>query len=208
MAQPQPIDLVCAIVFAALIVLICRAWLIVLPAIARARRRTAAWQPKSPLDCPLCRSAQPPCPALLHEVQPWRLGRSRRGAKKRYNSEGFACPNPDCLYFGCTVASIHALVSDGFRDKAERIHRWKCQACGRSVSERWQTPMYYLKTPSHRVRGVMTALAEGVMFDPGNPFRARPSARIAFRLSYSHVEPEHIVEGARRVARTLARWRG
>ena len=162
MSEPHPIDLVCAIVFATLIVLICRTWLDIQPAIAQARRHTITWKPKTPLDCPLCRSAQPPRPALLHEVQPWRLGRNRRGAKKRYDSEGFACPNPDCLYFGCTIASIHALVSDGFRGKAEPIHRWKCQACGRSVSERWHTPMYYLKTSSFRVSEVMTALAEGV----------------------------------------------
>jgi IS1 family transposase len=162
MSEPQPIDLICAIVFAALIVLICQAWLAIQPAIARARRRTAAWKPKSPLDCPLCQIAQPPDPVLLHEVQPWRSGRSHRGASKRYDSEGFACPNSACVYFGCTVASIHALVSDGFRGQAEPIHRWRCQACGRSVSERWRTPMYYLKTPSRRVSEVMTALAEGV----------------------------------------------
>ena len=136
MSEPQPIDLVYAIVFAALIILICRAWLAVQPAIARARRRSTAWKPKTPLDCPLCLSAQPSCPVALHEVQPWRSGCSRRGVKKRYESEGFACSNPECVYFGCTVASLHALVSDGFRGKAERIHRWRCQACGRSVSER------------------------------------------------------------------------
>jgi len=52
-----------------------------------------------------------------------------------------------------------------------------------------------------------TALAEGVMFDPGGAFRAEPSPHIAFRLSYSHVAPERLDEAARRVARTLARAR-
>lgn len=51
------------------------------------------------------------------------------------------------------------------------------------------------------------ALAEGVMFDPGNQFRPQPSDRIAFRLSYSHVQPAQLDEAARRVARALARWR-
>jgi IS1 family transposase len=162
MAERQPIDLVCAIVFVTVIVLICWAWLAMRPVIARVCHRRTAWKPKSPLDCPVCRNAQPRYLVLLPEIQPWRPRRSRRGAKKRYDSEGFACPNPDCIYFGCSVASIHALVSDGFRGQAERIHRWRCQACGRSVSERWRTPLYYLKTPSHRVSEVMTALAEGV----------------------------------------------
>ena len=162
MSEPQRIEIVCAIIFAALIISICRAWLHIRHVLARARRRAIAWKPKSPLDCPLCRSAQPPHPAILHEIQPWRSSRGRRGAKKHYDSEGFACSNPACVYFGCTVASLHALVSDGFRGKAEPIHRWTCQACGLSVSERWRTPMYYLKTPSLRVGEVMTALAEGV----------------------------------------------
>ena len=52
-----------------------------------------------------------------------------------------------------------------------------------------------------------TALAEGVMFDPGNPFRPSPSPRLAMRLSYSHVAPEQLDEAARRVARTLGRAR-
>src|ERR1700694_681680 len=47
--------------------------------------------------------------------------KSRRGAPKRVNTEGFDCPNRTCLYFGITDASIHALVGDGKHGKTERI---------------------------------------------------------------------------------------
>ncbi|HEX5060814.1 MAG TPA: PLP-dependent aminotransferase family protein [Kofleriaceae bacterium] len=50
------------------------------------------------------------------------------------------------------------------------------------------------------------ALAEGVMVDPGSEFRALPDERIAFRVSYSHVGPEQLDEGARRVARMFERF--
>jgi 2-aminoadipate transaminase len=50
------------------------------------------------------------------------------------------------------------------------------------------------------------ALAEGVMIDPGSEFRPAPSDRIAFRLSFSHVAPEQLEEGARRVARMWQRF--
>jgi 2-aminoadipate transaminase len=53
---------------------------------------------------------------------------------------------------------------------------------------------------------VEAALAEGVMLDPGGEFRPTPSDRIAFRLSYSHVAADQLDEGARRVARALARF--
>jgi 2-aminoadipate transaminase len=51
-----------------------------------------------------------------------------------------------------------------------------------------------------------TALATGVMIDPGNLFRATPRERIAFRLSFSHVPPEQLDEGARRVAAMFERF--
>lgn len=46
-----------------------------------------------------------------------------------------------------------------------------------------------------------TALASGVMIDPGNQFRPVPSSRIAFRLSFSHASPRELDEGARRIAK-------
>ena len=48
-----------------------------------------------PDDCPACRLASPASsngePAPL-PVRPWREVKSRRGAPKRINTEGFACP--------------------------------------------------------------------------------------------------------------------
>jgi hypothetical protein len=41
-------------------------------------------------------------------VRPWREMKSRRGAPKRVNTEGFACPNRGCPSFGITDAHIHA----------------------------------------------------------------------------------------------------
>ena len=66
------------------------------------------------------------------------------------------------MYYGITDASLHALVSDGKRGKREDIQYWQCQACGRKVSERYNTLLYRLKTASKRVAEVLTALAEGV----------------------------------------------
>ena len=52
-----------------------------------------------------------------------------------------------------------------------------------------------------------TALAHGVMFDPGCSFRPLPTEQVAVRLSFAAQPPELLVEGARRFARALAAWR-
>ena len=77
-------------------------------------------------------------------------------------TEGFACPIQQCPYFGITDASIHALVGDGKHGLAERIQTFRCQACHATFSARRATPLYRLKTPSHQVAMVLTALAEGL----------------------------------------------
>lgn len=51
------------------------------------------------------------------------------------------------------------------------------------------------------------ALDAGVTFDPGGAFRPAPSERIALRVSYSCTPPHLLDEGARRLARVLARPR-
>jgi IS1 family transposase/transposase-like protein len=119
-------------------------------------------KPRTPLDCPICRlctSAIRPVPA---PVRPWREVKSRRGAPKRVNTEGFACPNQQCAYCGITDADIHALVGDGKHGRAERIQTFRCQACRTTFSARRDTPLYRLKTPSHQVAMVLSALAEGL----------------------------------------------
>src|SRR5512133_972749 len=54
------------------------------------------------------------------------------------------------------------LLGDGVRGRAERIQRFRCQACRTTFSARLHTPLYRLKTPSHRVALVLSALVEGL----------------------------------------------
>jgi hypothetical protein len=111
-------------------------------------------KPRSPDDCPACRlgstasSVEGPAPAA---VRPWSEVKSRRGAPKRINTEGFACPNPQCRYFGNTDAHIHALVGDGKHGQTERIQTFRCQACRTTFTSRRNTPLYRLKTPSQQI---------------------------------------------------------
>jgi hypothetical protein len=68
-------------------------------------------EPRSPDDCPACRLGSPASSGgeLAHApVRPWSEVKSRRGAPKRINTEGFACPNRQCQYFGNTDADFHA----------------------------------------------------------------------------------------------------
>src|SRR5436305_7194071 len=120
-------------------------------------------KPRSPDDCPACRLASTPSlgggPA---PVRPWREVKGRRGAPKRVNTEGYACPNQQCPYCGITDAHIHALVGDGKHGRAERIQTFRCQACHTTFSARRDTPLYRLKTPSQQVAIVLSALAEGL----------------------------------------------
>ena len=122
-------------------------------------------KPRTPLDCPACRLASTPSPGarpVPQPVRPWREMKSRRGAPKRLNTAGFACPNQQCLYFGITDADIHALVGDGKHGQAERIQTFRGPACRTTFSARRDTPLYRLKTPSHQVAKVLSALAEGL----------------------------------------------
>ena len=102
-------------------------------------------KPRTPDDCPACRLASTsssgggPAPT---PVRPWREVKSRRGAPKRIDTEGFACLNHCCPYFGITDAHIHALVGDGKHGRAERIQTFRCQACHTTFSARRHTPLY------------------------------------------------------------------
>jgi IS1 family transposase/transposase-like protein len=122
-------------------------------------------KPRSPQDCPACRLSST-CSSIVGpaslSVRPWREVKSRRGAPKRINTQGFACPNHQCPYSGITDAHIHALVGDGTHGHAERIQTFRCQACRTTFSARRHTPLYRLKTPSQQVAVVLTALAEGL----------------------------------------------
>src|SRR5215831_10005683 len=117
-------------------------------------------KPRCPDDCPACRLASAPSlgggptPA---PVRPWREVKSQRGAPKRVNTEGYACPNQQCRYFSITDARVHALVGDGKHGRVEQIQTFRCQACRTTFSARRHTPLYRLKTPSHQVAMVLTA---------------------------------------------------
>ena len=122
-------------------------------------------KPRTPHDCPACRLASTPSPGVRlapAPVRPWCEVKSRRGSPKRVNTEGFACPNQQCLYFGITDAHMHALVGDGKHGRAERIQTFRCQACHTTFTSRRNTPLYRLKTSSHQIAMVLSALAEGL----------------------------------------------
>src|SRR5947209_8245091 len=120
---------------------------------------------RCPDDCPACRlscsnpSVIGPVPS---PVRPWCEVKSSRGAPKRVNTEGYACPNQQCAYFGITDAHIHALVGDGKHSQAEPFQTFRGPACRTTFSARRHTPLYRLKTPSHQIGMVLTALAEGL----------------------------------------------
>jgi hypothetical protein len=122
-------------------------------------------KPRCPADCPACRLASTPSsaggPAPL-PVRRWPEVKSRRGAPKRIDTAGFACPNSFCPYFGITDAHVHPLVGDGKHGRVERIQTFRCQACHTTFSARRDTPLYRLKTPSQQIAMVLSALAEGL----------------------------------------------
>ena len=118
------------------------------PPQARSTELTATVQrflrPRTPEDCPACRQ-QAPGPTLAPPahlpIRPWHEVKSRRGAPKRINTHGFACPTPTCAYYRITDAQVHALVGDGTHGKYERIQTFRCQACKTTFSSRRHTPL-------------------------------------------------------------------
>jgi hypothetical protein len=85
------------------------------------------WKPKSPDDCPHCRAGiHLHRPAKSADIEPWSNRKSRRGAKKQIHTDGLACLNPNCTYFGVRDAGIHALVGNGKRGMARDIQYFKC----------------------------------------------------------------------------------
>ena len=156
-------------------------------------------RPRTPDDCPLCRLPHPAPPQpSLHPplVKPWSECTSRRGAPKHVSMAGYACPNPNCPYAGNSDPKVHALVGSGHHGWREPIQDFRCQACGTKFTARRQTPLHQLKTASHRVAEVLTALSEGL--DTGAAVR-RPSPPHPARS----VNPTHSVRRGRAVRPTL-----
>lgn len=65
------------------------------------------------------------------------------------------------------------MVSDGIRGNTHRIRRWRCQACGVTVTDRKHTALYRLKTRPPAIFHAMALLANGM-----DPF---PVARVERR---------------------------
>ena len=61
------------------------------------------------------------------------------------------------------------LFGDGKHGQTECIQTFRCQACYSTFSARRNTPLYRLRTSSHQVAVVLSALAEG--FDPSDAER-------------------------------------
>src|SRR5579859_2538125 len=121
-----------------------------------------ALKPRTPDDCPARLAAHPGLPLASILPKPYSQVKSPRGRRKRIATAGYACPNPDCLYFGVTDDQVHALVGYGGHGRQEYIQDLKCQACQTKFSIRYGTVLYRLKTPAHRVGEVLSALAEGL----------------------------------------------
>jgi hypothetical protein len=116
-------------------------WLLLQPCASRGRAKRSTLprllKPRTPDDCSACRHASPASSARVPAplpVRPWSEVKSRRGAPKRIHTEGFACPNRQCAYFGNTDASFHALVGDAKHGQTERIQTFQCQACHTTFS--------------------------------------------------------------------------
>ena len=153
-------------------------------------------KPRTPDDCPDCRLGSPAAlggGTVSALVRPWSEVKSRRGAPKRISTEGFACPNRQCTYFGNTDAHRHALVGDGKHGRAEQIQTFRCQACHTTFTCPSQHALIPSKNPFPcRVAMVLSALAEGL--DPS------AAERVAGLPSGHHHEVAH----ARRRTRTHA----
>lgn len=127
---------------------------------ARLPRR---WKAKSPHDCADCRAGIGVVSLPDQQgVELWSARKSKRGRKKRVETDGFACPRVGCDYFGIVDAAIHALVGYGFIDRAKTIRKLCCQACGQTFSSRRGTPLDYLKSNPDQIEMVLWFLAEGL----------------------------------------------
>lgn len=123
------------------------------------RRR---WKPRSPHDCPECQSGlELAVVRSKTEVIPYIQRKSSRGRPKGLSTQGHACPNPACEYFGVRDDQLHAIIGDGKRGKHKHIQHWRCQWCDQRFTSRLHTPLYRLKVDEGRIVLVLMLLAEG-----------------------------------------------
>jgi IS1 family transposase/transposase-like protein len=151
------------------------------------------WRPKSPTNCPACqeglRLAVKP---IQRQVKPWREYKSPRGRRKKIKTQGHACPNPHCRYFGITDETVHALVGNGKRGKQGHIQAFKCQCCQTNFSSRRNTPLYHLKTHPDRVEMCLWLLAEGMDVSVLVRFTGHVDATLSRWLTRAGIHSDHL----------------
>jgi transposase-like protein/IS1 family transposase len=125
------------------------------------RRTPRPLRPRTPDDCLICRETRgsPGTPKTVPHYAP---RKSPRGRKKTLDTQGYACPHPDCDYFKNTDATVHALIGYGHHGRHEPIQDFYCKACHRKFTSRRHTALYRLKAPSKRVAQALHAIAEGL----------------------------------------------
>lgn len=120
-------------------------------------------KPKSEKDCPYCQKEQVDSPAICtHAVIPWsEMKKGKGGRTKKNQTEGHACLKPDCIHYGITDQTIHALVANGSH-RVEKIGDLTCLACQAEFSRRRNTVLHRLKTPSETAEKIRNLEAHGV----------------------------------------------
>ncbi len=79
-------------------------------------RRPWRLRAKSPQDCPGCRQGvtlRAVNRTPVQVVAPWCEVKGKGGPKKQVDTQGFACPNAQCVYHQQREATYHALVGMG-----------------------------------------------------------------------------------------------
>ena len=129
----------------------------------KAARKPQVLKPKSECDCPVCREGEMRKAPVEREQPPaWSTCKGKGGPKKKVSTQGQACWNPECVYFGIVDEKIHALVGCGGHGKKEWIQDLKCQACKMKFTIRKNTVMYRLKKGTGEVEIVVHLLGLGV----------------------------------------------
>lgn len=136
--------------------------------------------PKSPKDCPhCCQGIHLEKVHVKRDVRPWREVKSKRGRKKQYATQGWACLNRTCAYYGIMDETIHALVRHTSRGKDRDIPYLRCQCCQTVFTSRKGTPLYTLKAKAGQVELVLWFLVEGVDMAVMVRYTGRTEATIA-----------------------------
>jgi len=159
------------------------------------RKAPRPLKPHTPNDCPVCRRPHP-TPFGDHVrkpgVLPWCERKNPTGKHKTICTTGYACPYPDCDYFGNTDSTFHALVGNGKRG-ADGIQWLKCQACGKHFSSRRGTALYRLRTPAAQVAQALLAVNLGLTIaDTALLFQySEMSIRLWLSRAGQHAEQVH-----------------